>query len=302
MTDFPLTLNRHRVLIFPTAHGFLFIGVLLAMLMGSINYNNNLGFLLVFLLGGMTLVSIVHTYRNLLGLRVLSVTAKPVFAGRDAVFDIRVAAGATHRRTLVFTIEKHRPTIENIAAGTETVIPVALTTKSRGRLRSDRLAISCRYPLGLFRAWTIFRPAVECVVYPAPLAGPRVETTGGISPEKREKAVDRGVDDFRGLRPYQPGDPVGHIAWKHLSSGKGLFVKDFSHQAGDAVMIDYEAVPAKDRETRISRLADMVLQLDRARFVYGLHLPGKTLSPDRGPGHKHECLKALALMDADADE
>ncbi|MGM0452694.1 MAG: DUF58 domain-containing protein [Thermodesulfobacteriota bacterium] len=299
MTSFPLTLDRHRLLIFPTAHGFLFIGVLFAMLLGSINYNNNLGFLLVFLLGGMALVSIVHTYRNLLGLVVLSVTAQPVFAGGDAVFDIRVRAGRVNRRTLVFFIEKNRPSLENIAAGKDAGIQVAVSTSARGVLRPGRLTISCRYPLGLFAAWAVVRPSAECVVYPAPLAGPSVHAGGELSPQEQENNVARGVDDFQGLKPYQPGDPIVRIAWKHLSSGKGLFLKEFFHNAGDAVMLDYEAVAAKDPETRLSRMCDMVLELEKTRLIYGLHLPGRTISPDRGAAHRHECLKALALFDAD---
>ena len=76
----PQTLDRKRVYIFPTRYGFVFILVLFAMLLGSMNHNNNLGFLLTFLLSGMALVSILHTYRNMIGLEILSVAATPIFA------------------------------------------------------------------------------------------------------------------------------------------------------------------------------------------------------------------------------
>jgi len=82
-----LTLDHRRIYIFPNRHGLLFLVVLGAMLLGAVNYNNNLAFLLVFLLGGITLVGLLHTYRNLYGL------PRPTASGDRLVF-CRKPAGA----------------------------------------------------------------------------------------------------------------------------------------------------------------------------------------------------------------
>jgi len=66
----PVFLSQKRVYILPTQHGWTFGAALLLMLIGSINYALSLGFILTFLLAGMGVVSILHTFRNLAHLTV----------------------------------------------------------------------------------------------------------------------------------------------------------------------------------------------------------------------------------------
>ena len=63
-------LGQRQIYILPTRYGVLFAGMLLAMLVGSLNYGSNLGFLYTFLLAGIGLSTILETWRNLLGLQV----------------------------------------------------------------------------------------------------------------------------------------------------------------------------------------------------------------------------------------
>ena len=74
--------KRSSIKWFPTRYGWLFVVVLLGMLMGSINYNNNLGFIFTFLLGSMMLISLVHSYRNIQGIKLDDIQARPVFASQ----------------------------------------------------------------------------------------------------------------------------------------------------------------------------------------------------------------------------
>ncbi|MEW8428499.1 MAG: hypothetical protein G8D61_02195, partial [gamma proteobacterium symbiont of Ctena orbiculata] len=74
------------IYILPTRQGMLLALLLLLMLAGSINYGSNLGHLMTFLLGGLWLVTILHTWRNLLGLSIQPGEAAPVFAGQTADF------------------------------------------------------------------------------------------------------------------------------------------------------------------------------------------------------------------------
>lgn len=295
----PVRLSRRRIYILPTRHGLLFLLVLFGMLLGSINYNNNLGFLLVFLLGGMVLVSIIHTWRNLLGLKILSVSADPVFAGETAVFQVLARSETLRRKAVTFGFKNAARAIETIAPGTETIIPVAAETKHRGWYAPGRLIIATRFPLGLFRAWANLSAGAAVLVYPQPLAG-ALELTDNTAAGDDEKARQiSGVDDFTGLKPYQPGDAIQHIAWKTLSRGQGVFTKAFAAEERQSVMLDYANIPAADTEYRLSRLADMVLQASRQNLSYGLKLPGYYLTPGKGERHKHECLKTLALFAAD---
>lgn len=296
-TSLPVRLTRRRIYILPTGHGVLFLLVLFAMLLGSINYNNNLGFLLVFLLGGMVLVSIIHTWRNLLGLRVLSVTAPPVFAGETAAFHVLTRSETLQRKGVGFGFEKAARRIETISAGTETRATVTAETTRRGLYTPGKLIIATRFPLGLFRAWSNLDTDASVLVYPKPIACPLYLADGAGTGNEKEVMETRGVDDFKGLKQYKPGDAIQHIAWKTLSRGHGMFTKEFVGEDSQSVMLDFSALPAGDKEEKLSRLTDMVIQASQMKMAYGLKLPGKYLPPDKGERHKHECLKTLALLD-----
>ena len=62
--------------------------VLLLMLAGSMNYENNLGYFMTFQLGAVGLLSMLFAFRDLHGLRVSLLPATPVFAGETAWFTV----------------------------------------------------------------------------------------------------------------------------------------------------------------------------------------------------------------------
>src|SRR5690349_18919744 len=87
----PITLTQRRIYILPTRAGLLYASTLLVMLLGCVNYNLSLGYLLTFLLAGTGLVSILHTFRNIARLQIAPGRAQPVFAGQDALFAVLVS-------------------------------------------------------------------------------------------------------------------------------------------------------------------------------------------------------------------
>lgn len=293
----PWTVTRKDTYILPTRHGWMFLLVLTAMLAGSINYNNNLGFMLVFLLGSMAVVSMIHTHRNLVGFKILSVSARPVFAQETAVFVLMISPEGRRRNALEFFFEKPRPAIENLAADAEARISVRAAAPKRGLLAPGPLTVSTGFPLGLFYAWSRMRLNCFCVVYPKPIAAPfefSKITKGGTNQDS--PPVQFGTDDFLGLKVYQPGDPVRRISWKALSRGQGLFTKEFASHGRSRLVFDYAQMTGNDTETRLSQLCDLVRKAADANMEYGLNLPGSFIAPDRGRDHRHRCLKALALF------
>ena len=250
----PFTLGFGQVYIFPTRFGLLFLAVLLAMLAGSVNYNNNLGFLLTFLLGSMAFAALFHTYRVLYGLTFVSVGAKPVFAGADAVFDLGLDPGKVARLGLALTFKKGKTIFLDLASKTQARARLPVPAPSRGVLRPGRLTVLSQYPLGLFRAWYHLDLDVFCLVYPKPLSA---EAAGvrGAGPGADDGPSDAGgADDFDGVFTYRPGDPPGRIFWKAYSRGQGLFSKKFMRPAGAALVLDLDKMPGKDMEARLSRL------------------------------------------------
>lgn len=295
----PFELNRKRITILPTGHGLVFMTVLAGMLLGSANYNNNLGFLLTFLLGSMGFVSIFHTYKNLAGLKVLSASSRPVFAGDTAVFEFRVNSGRYERSGVSFRLADGPESNHSMPKEQEIRIEVRSPAPTRGILRPRPLIIATCHPLGLFRAWIRLSPPLETLVYPCPIQGLMVSRRHRSTGTGRAgSSQSPGADDFDGLKTYQPGDPLRHISWKAFSKGQGVLTKSFSAETGHTVSLDWQQLSGDD-EKRLSHLSAMVLQAERLGLCYGLNLPGNTLEPEQGGAHKHRCLEALALFGTD---
>src|SRR5688500_2033551 len=79
-------MRRGRIYILPTGLGLAFGVMLVAMLLGSLNYANNLGLVLTFLLGALGFVAMHACHRNLEALVVKTAGTEPPFAGQPAVF------------------------------------------------------------------------------------------------------------------------------------------------------------------------------------------------------------------------
>ncbi len=293
----PITLDLRRIYVMPTRYGVIFMAICGLMLFGSINYNNNLGFLLSFLLGGMGFVSIFHTWRTLMGVTILSVGAQPVFAGETAAFEIAAEGGEKTRPLITFKIpEGEEESVQDIEANEISRVLVSTPTVKRGVLTPKMIQISTHYPLGVFRAWANLYPMAECLVYPRPVFQliNQYREYGTGSDEGNFETV--GSDDFKELRPYQPGDPIRHISWKAFSRGRGLISKAFIGTIGSAIQLDYNALNDSDTEQRLSKLCGMILAADRDGVVYGLTLPDRDYPAGKGEAHKRTCLKALALF------
>ena len=293
---FPVNLRHRRIYVFPTRQGFVFFALLLAILFGSMNHNNNLGFLLTFMLGGIAFVSIFHTYRNISGLTLLSARAEPVFAEQSAQFEINLQAPGNDQQALSFYFAGGERTTVDLSAGSKSSITVSHPTKRRGVLAPDQLYVSTTYPLGLFRGWSVLFVDASCLVYPKPVAGPMIIAQGREDDESEGETGGEGVDDFAGLIVYQPGDPIQHISWKSYSRGQGLYTKKFEGQLGKTVYFDPDELGGSDLEFKLSRICHMILKVEALYISYGLKLGNRIIESGQGGSHQRQCLRSLALM------
>src|SRR5262249_14747367 len=150
----PVTLVQRRIFILPSQQGFLFAAVLLVLLVGSINYNLSLGYMLTFLLMSMACVAMLHTWRNLAHLRLRPGRCDPVFAGEIAHFGIGVETPSQTRFAIALRRRGEEPVYADIAHGETTGVQVPVATRRRGLVRCGRLEVFTRYPVGLFHAWS----------------------------------------------------------------------------------------------------------------------------------------------------
>ncbi|MDR1934549.1 MAG: DUF58 domain-containing protein [Candidatus Accumulibacter sp.] len=294
----PVVLTRRRIFILPTGAGLLYGLVLFTMLIGAINYYLSLGHALVFLLAGLGMVAMVHTFRNLLGLSIRPGRAEPVFAGETAHFTLHVEnPWPETRRALELAIGKNPRVMLNVPPGEQASVAIPCAAVRRGRLDPGRVTLASCYPLGLFRAWSYPHPPLSCLVYPKPLAAPLPPISSAW--EAAGRRGRSGQEDFSGLRERQPNDSPRHIAWKTAArdvDNRPLLVKQFEGGAAEELWLDWDMTPpTRDVETRLSWLAGWVLAAEREQIRYGLRLPGRAIAPDCGPPHRDACLEALAL-------
>jgi len=104
----------------------------------------------------------------------------------------------------------------------------------------------------------------------------------------------QGVDDYQGLRSWQPGDSMRRMHWKAWSRGQGLMVKEFTDLSGHDLCLDFMALGG-DIEERLSRLCYWVLELSQRQQPFALRLPGFLSPVDSGDAHREACLRQLAL-------
>jgi uncharacterized protein (DUF58 family) len=291
-------LGQRRVYVLPTRHGLTFSLAIVLMLFGSINYALSLGFVLTFLLAGLGLVSILHTFRNLAHLYVSAGRVDAVLAGDTARFGLVLESRAGFDRFAI-DLSVGGPSVTcDVPARRTVCVSVPVKARKRGWLQLPRVTIETRFPLGLTRAWSYVQPDMRVLVYPAPdnaslpLNEPVPDVGDNVS-------LGSGLDDFAGLRPYQASDSPKHIAWKAAARGGPLLTKTFSGRAASELWFDWAALPdTMGVEARLSRLTRWVLLADREGARYGLKLPGFELGPAQGEAHRDRCLRELALFEA----
>lgn len=296
----PVVLSQRRVYVLPTRAGIGFAAALVVMLLGAINYNLSLGYALTFLLAGLGVVTILHTFRNLAHLSITPGRSDPAFAGEMARFTLLLHnSRSDERRQIHLALDQGATDIVDVPPHGTAAAKMALGAKQRGWLALPRATIETRWPLGLIRAWAYAVPDMRCLVYPKPATGivPMPPTAGGRSGDLARTVA--GNEDFISLRGHQQADPPRHIAWKtaaRLGVDAPLMTKQYAEPAARTICFDWDELPAALAvEERLSLLTRWVIDAHATGMSWGLRLPGAKLAPASGEAHLHDCLKRLAL-------
>jgi uncharacterized protein (DUF58 family) len=296
-----ITLTQRNVYILPTRAGVMLGATLLVLLIASINYQLNLGYLLTFLLTGCGLVSMYVCHATLRGLTLNLAAPSPCFLGTSATLEVQLAS---RRRAVRYgvglsTAGEHRWACADVPAQGSAKLRITFQPARRGLQRVPVLVAETRYPLGTFRVWSIWRPAAQVLVYPAP--EPRAPELPPGEPRGGGRADPRVAStEFDGARAYRRGDPARLILWKKvaktLSGGAGELVsRDTERAQAQELWLDFAQAGALPTEQRLSRLCAWVLRADASGLRYGLRLPGLVIAPAGGDAQRRRCLEALAL-------
>jgi uncharacterized protein (DUF58 family) len=299
------TLTHRNLYILPTRPGWLFALTLIVLLIASINYQLNLGYLLTFLLAGCGAVSMHMTHRDLRGLSLHMRPPVSAHVGEAVWMEVVIDNPDARPRYGIGLYAgrakggAQRVVWTDVPPGSASVVRLGVMAPRRGWVELPRVTVLTRFPFGLFQSWSLWHPATRVLVYPKPEtpAAPLPANTLMPSPHPHRATAAQGELD--GVRDYQRGDALRQIAWKKSSrtiEATGMLVsRDRDARQRPQWWLDWQQAGGAPGEARLSRLTAWVLLADRSGAAYGLLLPHLELPPDTGDAHRQRCLEALAL-------
>lgn len=293
--DGQVTLTSDRVYIVPTKVGLIFALLLITLLVGSINYEKSLGFILTFLLAGIGNVLLLSTWRNIAGLELKRGHSLPVFSGEAATFNVQlINHPRLNRHAIAISHDGIEQDIVDCAANSQQAITFRVDVNKRGILDPGAFRLYSEFPSGLFIAWTWVDLSLSCVVYPQPdknISSQAVDNNEGGDKDRS----GAGGENFSQLRKYQHGDNISRVSWKATAKNDELFSKEFTGSTPKTQWINWDDIPACDTEHRLSIMAALIIEAENSKQHYGLTLPQQQIRPHCGGKHYHQCLTALAL-------
>jgi uncharacterized protein (DUF58 family) len=292
------TLGQRSIYIVPTRAGLAFGFTLLILLLGSINYQLNLGYALTFLLAGSALASMHMTHGSLRGLSLHLRPTAACHAGGAALLEVVATNPGPARHGLGFrALNEHDDPSHawvEVGARTQTVVAISHAFTRRGLHALPVLQVESRFPFGLFRAWSVWQPAGQVWVYPQaespapPLPAAQAQGDAGL----HRQASAGG--EFDGVRPWRRGDGPRQVVWKKLARAGELVSRDHRESSQQQLWLDWSLAPGPAAEQRLSRLTAWVLAAEAQGARWALRLPGHDLPCDSGPAHREQALQALA--------
>jgi uncharacterized protein (DUF58 family) len=304
------TLSYSTIYLLPTRAGLMFAVTLLVLLVVTINYQINLGYALTFLLLGAAGFSMHLSNHSLRGLTLQIGSVNTAFAQQPCSVELmlnpsRVSstnAQHTHFAVAAGTVLVPRQSIHDVSAQNSGAISLVFTPEKRGYQLIAPICVETYFPLGFFRAFSLWRPNTEILVYPqVETPTPPLPKTPTPAFEQTSAALQRQTQggDPDGVRTYRRGDSLKQIAWKksatQLQVGAELVSRTRGPLATQELQLHWQQCAHLGLEQQLSRLTAWVLAAQALQAHYGLVLPHAEIPPGTGQAHMQHCLTALAL-------
>lgn len=306
------TVLHHRHLyVLPTGAGWMLGLTLLVLLLGAINFQLNLGYMLTFWLLGCAVASVGYAHRNVRGLHLQLGPLAPVHAGQTAVLPVQLQAPGKRTRWALSLATKPQPALPrkrwawshcDVPAGSAHTAELGWVCPQRGWHPVPTVVLESLYPLGVCRVWSTWQPTQLQLVYPQPEHPcPPLPHPSAHADAPQQPRPLPGHEQRDNIRPYQAGDGLRDVVWKKAAqtwaTDSGELVVRHGQQAPSAnLWLHAQHTGLSAREAQISRLTAWVLQAHAQQARWGLQLPsGAHIAPSSGPEHLQACLRALAL-------
>jgi uncharacterized protein (DUF58 family) len=300
-----ITLSHKGIFILPSGFGLVWIGLIVLLYLFGTNYQNNLVIGLSLLLASVFHTCIIYSYKNLAGLTFNAVTPPQGYAEDSMPFPIMLTGhtrqnnpDTTHQQIcLQFSYQRH---VRVKQMHEQTIAIVPFEQPKRGKLNPGRIKVSSYFPLGLCRAWSYVDLDIHHVIFAKPEMCD-IELVSHISDNDNHNEHGKlrpGVDDYKGLRSYIPGESLKQVAWKKWAQGKGMLSKEFAEPEGLPVWLTLANTSGNDIEHKLSKLAWQVDKLSQSQQIFGLILDEHIINQQTGEAHRVACHTAIATYHA----
>ncbi len=276
------------VILRPEPLAWPFLGMLVVLIVGSVQYASNLGFFFSFWLASIAAFGLLVTRRRLLRAEARAVHAESGFEDEDLHLTLWLR-GETGL-PLEARLEDGPRARAAMPAPEGTQITLELPPRGRGAHVLPPLHLVMRDPLGLVKLERSLPLDQRYWVYPAPRGDRPL-------PPPADAARPRGQDDFAGLRTYQAGDSPARIHWHALARGGELHTKQFTggELAHGPRLLDEERLIDLPREARLRQLSAWIMACEANGEPYALRLrDGGALPCGLGSEHRTRALHLLA--------
>ena len=291
-------ISKSKIFILPTREGLLFLLIGVVLFIIALVYTHNLAFSAAAVFMSVILISAFFTNHNLSKMEMRSVRS---FGGESGKAELKVAIfnGSRQQRFgLECSLGGFFSLPINLESGEGGTSTIALKG-SRGRYHYKRMTLSTRFPFGLFRAWRNYRVRGTIYIYPSfkgNLLLPGCSGEGVKGEEMSQVEIDNGSEEFFGHKRHQEEDSLYRLDWKAYARERGLWGKVFTDPASPRFFFDYEKVPIKEGEEKLSQLAEWIKQAESMGALYKIRLEGIELPEEWGCGDKYfrDCMEALS--------
>ena len=299
----PLTdtwvLGQRNIYILPTRAGFTFGATLVVMLLAAINYQLNLGYALTFLLAGAALVSMHQAHGNLRGLTLHLRPLASGFAGQATQLEVVLTSPSRERHGLGLRFEDRQHhgnanTWCDVPAGGQCSVQLRFVPPIRGWHACPALVLETLFPFGLFRAWTVWRPATKALAWPRPEHPAPALPHSAATPGDEQTRHRVAGSEWDGVRPWRRGDTMRQVVWKKVARSGEMVSRETAGTATRELWLDWAHTPGAGSEQRLSRMAAWVLRAEHEGVDTGLRLPHQTVAVGQGDAHRRAALDALA--------
>ncbi len=255
-------LTIHNVYVLPSRAGWMMLVTIVALLLATINYQLSLGYVLIFLLMGAGVVGLFLVLRALTRMQFTLATTHELRGKAGDDFDLLIEQ--IHQTPQGTQRTERQLSLKLGAAGVQAIPSVIIET---------------RYPLGLFRLWTVWRIASTIQVdepNPAQAAGTHSQWTFSAQALMQPRSASIKTD----IRAFKMGDTPRDLLWKTVAkrpdTPSSWGVRDFSDAADEpqsaAVRRTQPPPPARDAAAQTTRQLAALARLRDLTLLFALFL------------------------------